>query len=422
MGLSDLASKDFARYSKYLAAVGSLTELFSDNDRPLINSRTAERLFVFLTGARDLSRKDNSFDAFIGDVGVGIKTFTASSIRASSLQKVAEFSNAADRNQLMGLSPKSLAREVSLRRNLRVSSHAVQYGISTDRSYYHCVVRIPGGIVVHETPLRLIQVGDIKPINARGEVQKNWPKSVKQNASVMFTDGLHNYSFHPGKSVLMMKFDLGEGSLTDLIRVEPIPNVFNFLLKKIPSTKSWKSDASGFRVMSSRLSEVENSVLDSILLPLYSPKSGQVPLKSGLNQWLAGGRRRSFGEAYISIPASVHALAPGFLPPRDRFFQLVLPNDEKVSVKVCQEGGKALMSNPNSDLGAWLMVALDGSLSDARKRFERGSAYSRADLERLGSDCMRITRTDSPSVYRASFAELGEFESFIENSELEALK
>lgn len=419
MGLSQLASEGFSRYSKYLAAVGSLTELFSDSDRPLINSRAAERLFVYLSGARDLSRKDNSFDACLGKAGVGIKTFTASSLESASLQKIAEFSNASDRNQLGGLNPKRLAMEVSMRRNLRLSSHAVQSGIDINQSYYHCIVRIPGGIVILETELRLIDTKNIKPLDSKGRALRDWPKSVKQNSSIVFTDGFHTYSYHPGKNVLMMRFDLKAGFVSSLVTVRPIPDIFNHLLKQAPSLRSLKSDSSGIRVVSLREAIDPVQQTRSLVLPLYSSKSGQIPQKSGLNQWLATGRKRSFGEAYISIPSIVRDVAPEFFPPKDESFLLDLPNNQKLSVKICQQGGKALMSNPNSDLGTWLMTAVDGSLEVAKKRFSEGVAYRRDDLDRLGSDCLTIIRTPDPYVYEANFGKIGDFESFIELSELQ---
>jgi len=420
MGLSELVNLDFSRYSKYLAAVASLTELFSDNDRPLIHSRTAERLFVFLTNAKDLSRKDNSFDARIDDAGVAIKTFTAHSLRSSSLQKIAEFSNSTDRNLLNGLAPKSLATQVARMRNHRLSSHALQNGISIGKSYYHCLVRIPGGIVIYEAPLSMIQVDKIKPIDSRGRVQSAWPKTVKQNASIMFSDGLHNYSFHKGKSVLMMKFDLHSGAKSRIIQVEPVPNVFNYILNTTLSSKLLRSDRSGLRIPPRRKSKASASSAGFVVLPLYSSRSGKVPLRSGLNLWLAKGRERLFGEAYIPVPVAVHALAPGFFPPQNSSFTLMLPNGQKLNVKICQQGGKALMSSPNSDLGVWLMSALDGGASAAKDRYVKRVAYTRDDLDKLGSDCLRISRTENPLVFSAVFAESGDFETFIESSEMDA--
>lgn len=415
MALSKVASQDFSRYSKYLKAIGALTELFSDSDRPLIHSRTAERLFVFLTGARDLSRRDNSFDAALGTAGVGVKTFTTSSIDSASSQKIAEFSNATDRNRLSGLSPKLLAKEISERRNLRLSSDATQYGISLDASYYHCLVRIPGGVVICEIPMKLVQTEHLKPLDSKGRVLKVWPKTVRQNTSVFFTDGLHVYSYHPGKSVLMMRFDLKMGAMSPQIKIVPIQNVFAYLLTLTHPKRTWKSEESGIWPAGRKRLSLPTAPQESVVLPLYSWKSGEVPLLSGLNQWRARGRRRSFGEAYIQIPRIVHDLSPGFFPMRDQNFTLALPDASRISVKVCQAGEKALMSKPNSLLGAFLLKSLDGDLESAKSRFFDGRAYRREDLNKLGSDSLRISKTSDSSVYQAEFAPIGAFESYLEN-------
>lgn len=44
-----------------------------------------------------------------------------------------------------------------------------------------------------------------------------------------------------------------------------------------------------------------------------------------------------------------------FFSPRDISFKLHLPDNTILSAKLCQDGAKALMSNPNKDLGKWLI-------------------------------------------------------------------
>lgn len=100
--------------------------------------------------------------------------------------------------------------------------------------------------------------------------------------------------------------------------------------------------------------------MSSIYLPLYAPSSRFPNLfvapRSGLNQAYADGRDRDFREVYIPIPAWIHHKFPGFLPRRSVPFGLHLPNGKVLNVSVCQEGEKALMSNPNSDLGQWIFT------------------------------------------------------------------
>ena len=95
-----------------------------------------------------------------------------------------------------------------------------------------------------------------------------------------------------------------------------------------------------------------------VLLPLFSTRKKDektVPESSGINQWSAKGRPRHYNEVYIPIPKKIHSDYPDFFPDRDTPFKLHLPNGKTIEAKVCQDGGKALMSNPNKDLGEWLL-------------------------------------------------------------------
>src|SRR5450830_1205555 len=77
--------------------------------------------------------------------------------------------------------------------------------------------------------------------------------------------------------------------------------------------------------------------------------------KSSLNQWNASGRPRNNNEIYIRIPKLIHEKFSKFFPSRYKEFKLILPNKKELSAKICQDNGKALMSNPNSALGQWLL-------------------------------------------------------------------
>ncbi|MGL4982146.1 MAG: hypothetical protein ACRC4W_04750 [Treponemataceae bacterium] len=59
---------------------------------------------------------------------------------------------------------------------------------------------------------------------------------------------------------------------------------------------------------------------------MYSPLSGEVQEKSGLNQWNAGGRLRDLNEVYIVVPKWIHKRYQNFFPDRDQIFTLVLPD------------------------------------------------------------------------------------------------
>ena len=62
-------------YIKLLSAVAQLSGLFSESDIPYINYRVAENVFCRSFCADNLSRSDTAFDARLGSLGIGLKTF-----------------------------------------------------------------------------------------------------------------------------------------------------------------------------------------------------------------------------------------------------------------------------------------------------------------------------------------------------------
>lgn len=73
-------------YKQMLSLVGSLSNLFSASDEPMLNYRAHENIFCKYFKALNLSREDCSADASKGSVGVGLKTWVG-----RDDQKVAEF-------------------------------------------------------------------------------------------------------------------------------------------------------------------------------------------------------------------------------------------------------------------------------------------------------------------------------------------
>ena len=73
-------------YCQMLEMIGSLSNLFSESDKPYLVSRATENLFCRCLDAENLSRGDVTADAKKGSIGVGIKTWVG-----SDLQKIAEF-------------------------------------------------------------------------------------------------------------------------------------------------------------------------------------------------------------------------------------------------------------------------------------------------------------------------------------------
>jgi hypothetical protein len=156
-----------------------------------------------------------------------------------------------------------------------------------------------------------------------------------------------------------------------------------------------------------------------VALPLYSFSGSAkvIPQKSGLNQWNGLGRARSPGESYIPVPKKVHYLSPGFFPDRKSNFDLELPNGQTVMAKICQTGGKALMSKPNSSLSYWLFQLVDGSIETYVQRFSDKRPYAYEDLLKLGFDCVLIHKSNVGE-FKMTIGSVGGYETWANQLEL----
>lgn len=356
-------------YGRLLNAVSSLSRLFSESPEPYLASRATENIFCKAFEAKNLSRSDVSVDASKNKIGFGIKTFL--NLNGKSLQKVAEFNS--DHSLFNHLSAESKIKKISELRNERLALTKRIFGL--DDIIYHCITREVGKIFVFETSSPSIDIDNIS--------------NIKVNpASIQFKDGLEDYSFNISKSTLFKRF------VTDNILLE------------VP-----------VRIISDPLDEISKLVLDAglifapvrvqphIFLPLYSTRGGSkhVPVKSGLNQWNAAGRQRDPNEIYISIPAWIHRKFPGFFPQRDVPFNLTLPDRNIISAKVCQDNNKALMSNPNSALGVWLLRNV--------LNLQELELLTYDKLKEIGLDTVVIYKIDNET-YDIDFTRIGSYESF----------
>lgn len=307
-------------YSDMIRAVCSLSNLFSNSDKPYLDYRLAENIYCRCFNATNLSRSDCSIDARVGNVGVGIKTF----LDNTNSQKIAEFNR--DREKYKDLEDGEVVRAISALRNERLDFTKRTYG--ADRTIYHCLVRGTGSVNIIENPMSRIDIDNIAEIKTKKNV-------------ISFTDGLCEYSFNQSKSTLYKRFDQTYPLLAIDVEIfdDPFEMIKNMFSVGYQATKKAPER-------------------DSIVLPLYSIRHEKryVPEKSGLNQWNASGRRRSHDEVYIPIPRRIHNMHPEFFPERYIEFKLRLPDNVTVlSAKVCQDSGKALMTNPNSALGDWIL-------------------------------------------------------------------
>ena len=411
-----MIERDVDRYATLLRSLASLSGLFSNNSAAYVDSRFVEKLFVETSGGTDLGRFDKSFDALVGnDIGVGIKTFLGGS-GASKREKIAEFTSLARLNHFNTTNKKMLVTRVAEARNVRVLSDANELGIDVAKSYYHCLIRINGGAVVHEEPYGLIDLEALRPTDRAGKIVKSWDA---MGGGIYFTDGTSFYSFNVSKNVLLKKFSFDRKKNFIPLEIHPDPLQ---LLQNLEGSSSMlaKIETTVFSRKPDQFDELIRGV-DYVVLPLYSPgsKKLKVPEKSGINQWRAAGRKRKFGEAYISVPREIHNRYPKFFPDQENHFDLLLPNNQSpLSAKICQAGGKALMTKKNFELGRWLIEVIDPSTRgmDFSMISTSREPYKYEDLLDIEKDSVVIRRElhNGKTVYRAMFAPVGSYEEFLD--------
>ena len=368
--------KQLEEYASALARIASLSNLFSESKTPFIHYRATEYLYARSMGADNLSRSDIAIDVKLGKTGVGIKTFVFSG--KPKFEKIAEFNK--DIGSFNSLTSKEKIRRVAELRNERIDFA----GRSTDVEYfvYHCIARLPEKLYIFETPMKHIDIDNILITEERGE-------------NISFTDGIGRYKFNSSKSTLFKEFDGSTGLFKKAVDIYEDPyKLLNSLVyddKPLEIIQEIKEDATE----------------EAVVLPLYGYRNNEAYVfeRSGLNQWNASGRPRDLNEVYIPIPRKVREKNPSFFPGRDTPFELQFPSGKKMSVKVCQDDGKALMSQRNADLGEWL-------LRDVLS-LEPGELLTYEKLEEIGIDSVEISKVDD--IYSINFKNLGSYEEYINN-------
>lgn len=366
--------KERKYYIRLLNMMGSLTNLFADGSNIYINSRVTENLFCRCLNADNLSRSDITADAKKNNIGIGIKTWIG-----SNHQKIAEFDRQKPEYDKLKLEDKIY--KIAEFRNDRIDFTMRSQNLKD--MIYHCICREYNKIIIKECKLEKININKIKKISQ----EKN---------TIFFQDDLNRYSFQTSKSTLYKYFD----DLVDVDStiVEIISDPY-YTLEKLLCKKDEIEEY------------VEDVEVGRIYLPLYSIKYGEkiVYEKSGLNQRFANGRRRNEYEVYIPISAECREKIGDFFPERDKSFDLKLPNDKIISAKICQDDGKALMSNPNVDLGHWLIDDVFKINSNELITYEM--------LEKYGIDSVIIQKMknikDEKVYYLINFAKIGSYEEFM---------
>lgn len=349
----------FNNYKNDLKMIGSLSLLFASSDVPMLDYRVPENLYCMSFGATNLARSCVTADAKLGDVGIGIKTFLEQNKK--TWQKIAEFDKKSD--SYNDLNPKDKIIKIAELRNERIISTMNIYGLNS--MIYHCVIRNKNGFYFHEEPMELIDIENIK--------------NVKENKNtIFFEDGKHEYSFNKTKSTLLKRFYTDEyfDHVEVVIAENPIELLRNSFADIITLTEN-----------------------ETIVMPLYSVKNGIkfVPPKSGLNQWNASGRKRNINEVYIPFPAKLRKKYLNFFPDRNTCFDVTLPSGKIISMKVCQDEGKAIMSNPNKELGEWILREV--------LQLEENELVTYEKLSSLGIDSVAFEK-DNEGKYSLDFRKI----------------
>lgn len=351
--LLNYSQKQIDEYKKQLNLVGSLSNLFSTSSAPMIYYRATENIYCKAFNATNVSRSDCTADAIYDfKTGIGIKTFLKKA--SGSYQKIAEFDKQIPLYQdKKGI---DLVNVISSLRNDRIDFTMRNYGLKA--MIYHCILRDSNGqIDVFEEPMHRIDISNIK-------ISSDKPNKIE------FTDGIERYLFNYSKSTLFKFF-------------RNTPPFLSFVVNVLSDPLEMLSRAMDLLERNNHSIQVKEKkvTLPSLIIPLYSEskrKGKFVAEKSGLNQWNANGRKRDENEIYIPFSKKLRAVNKGFFPDRNTPWDLRLPNGKTISMKICQEDGKALMSNPNKDLGKWILRDV--------LHVEEGHLVTYDDLLKIGID------------------------------------
>ena len=372
-------------YTDLLKMMGLLSNLFAESKNPFLYYRAMENIFCKAFHADNLSRSDVSADVGKNGIGIGLKTFLQNN--GNTFQKIAEFNK--ESYLLRDLTGTDLVRMVSEMRNQRIESTMRICNLYD--MMYHLVTRSNKYMAIYEEHMDLININNIKI------TQTN-------NTTIHFTDSLHDYSFSLSKSTLLKRFDTTDKRKILGFDVEVLADPYDFLLN-IKNGKISKTE------LNATLNDSDDFI-DYIVLPLYSPRTKQVEERSGLNQWNAGGRPRSENEVYISIPSWIHQKKKDFFTynsdeNKTNPFDVKLPNGKIISMRVAQQKGKALMSNPNSALGEWILRDI--------LELKPKVLVTKEILDMIGIDSVKLSKTGDGRYY-LDFLKSGSYEEFEEEN------
>lgn len=113
----------------------------------------------------------------------------------------------------------------------------------------------------------------------------------------------------------------------------------------------------------------DHSMIKSLEIPLFSLRTNEVALNSGLNWWNGGGRTRDSNEVYIPLPIEIIKKNPEFFPNKayeGTEFSAIMDDNSYMKMRIEQGGpidlqtnkrfGKAISSAPSKRLlGKWIL-------------------------------------------------------------------
>lgn len=402
------SKKEKDEYIEFLKIFGALSGLFKDNQeganarKPYLYYRNHEQLFARVFDVEDLTRKDSSFDA-LGvwkneRVGIGLKTWIHT--KDKTYQKVAEFNKLAPdviAPLIKDGTSEEVIRKVAELRNERIMLDKRLY--KTNRDVYHYITRNNDVMNIIETPYELIDIDSLELIS--------------DGKTYTFKDKLHKYKFYTSKSVLFKEFDASNEEIVEQIPISQLEDPFELIRMINLSNEKFKV------ADEEKVYEVAH---EEIILPLYQDKKegpfvsdcSGINIRHGKSKNKGSNTPRPEYEIEVRISTWIHHIYPNFFginalddnEIKDKNlndFDLILPDGRILRGRVKQEKGKSLQTNPQGDLGEWILKDVLG--------LENREVVTMEYLDSLGIDSLRITKLDDKH-FKINVAETGAYERF----------
>jgi hypothetical protein len=260
------------------------------------------------------------------------------------------------------------------------------------KSFYHVLLRNKERFDIVEVPFSKIRLRNVK-------VDEATPNASKTKWSIIvFSDKDSFFKFTASDQQLWFRFKT--------------PKRLRFKsIKRIRRPLEFISRAFTKRLNAEHFSAYSETPF--FVLPLYSIDKRDrkyVELSSGINQWNSKPRsnqnRRNYFEVYIPFNKVVKTKTGVFFPRKGIPFNLAFPDGQVHSAKITSgdKFGKGIYTNPNRQLGLWLLRNIRGELNN-------NVPITYEHLCKSGSDCVIVFKFPK-ELYEIFFAPIGFFEEF----------